>query len=336
VNSSARVNVSSFADAIIKGKAGGYPADYRFLWLSNTNYLNQLGHISKTIEAFHKLDFFLVTEQFMSSTAKFADIVLPICTFLERTDLMPPREIFYTKRNDYTILNKVIEPLGESKSQLEICQGLAVRLGITGYPEQSDEELVRQIVSGASATESSKTKVAAKTASAGLEQIRSRTPSGKIELWSGIAENMNHPQIPALPKYIESWESLNDPLAEKYPLQLISPHFKRRAHSQFDNLPWLRELQVQAISINSRDAEARGIEEGDMVRVFNDRGEVRITAKVTERIMPGVVALPQGAWYAPDENGVDHGGSANVLTNNITSPGGAFASHTALVQVEKA
>ena len=72
-----------------------------------------------------------------------------------------------------------------------------------------------------------------------------------------------------------------------------------------------------------------------MVRVFNDRGEVRIPAKVTERIMPGVVALPQGAWYAPDENAIDHGGSANVLTSHITSPGGAFASHTALVEVER-
>jgi anaerobic dimethyl sulfoxide reductase subunit A len=72
-----------------------------------------------------------------------------------------------------------------------------------------------------------------------------------------------------------------------------------------------------------------------MVRVFNDRGEVRIPARVTERIMPGVVALPQGGWYSPDENGIDHGGSANVLTNHVVSPGGAFASNTALVEVEK-
>jgi len=134
---------------------------------------------------------------------------------------------------------------------------------------------------------------------------------------------------------MESWEGLSDPLAEKYPLQLISPHLKRRAHSQFENLPWLRELQVQALSINTVDAEARNICEGDSVRVFNDRGEVRIPARVTERIMPGVVAIPQGAWFSPDENGVDHGGCANVLTKNMTSPGGAFASHTALVQVEK-
>jgi anaerobic dimethyl sulfoxide reductase subunit A len=335
VNSSARVNVSSFTNAILKGKAGGYPADYKFLWLSNNNYLNQLGNINKAIKAFNKLEFILVTEQFMTATARFADIVLPVCTFLERWDLMPPVDVFSTKRSNYTILNKAIEPLGESKSQLEICQALAVKLGITDYPDQSDEELVRQMVAAASEKKDAKPEETSKKEPPGSTEPLLRTPSGKVELSSEIAEKMNHPQIPAVPRYIESWESLNDPLADKYPLQLVTPHFKRRAHSQFDNLPWLRELQIQAVTINSRDAGARGIEEGDMVRVFNNRGEVRIPAKVTERIMPGVVALPQGAWYTPDDNGIDTGGSANVLTRSLTSPGGAFPSHTALVQVEK-
>ncbi|MBU2550421.1 MAG: molybdopterin-dependent oxidoreductase [Proteobacteria bacterium] len=335
VNSSARVNTSSFADAILKGKAGGYPADYKFMWLSNTNYLNQLGDINQAIKAFNKLEFILVTEQFMTATARFADIVLPVCTFLERWDVMPAVEVFSTKRRDFTVLHKAIEPLGESKSQLDICQALALKLGLTDYPDQSDEELVRQMVADASEKKALEPDDASKKGPAGSKQPQLRTPSGKVELSSGIAEKMNHPQIPAVPEYIETWESLNDPLADKYPLQLISPHFKRRAHSQFDNLPWLRELQVQAISINSQDAEARGIKAEDMVRVFNDRGEVRIPAKVTERIMPGVVALPQGAWYTPDENGVDLGGSANVLSRNITSPGGAFPCHTALVQIEK-
>jgi anaerobic dimethyl sulfoxide reductase subunit A len=156
-----------------------------------------------------------------------------------------------------------------------------------------------------------------------------------MELYSEIIARLDDPRIPPLPSHIESWESLNDPLAEKYPLQLITPHFKRRAHSQFDNLPWLRELQTQAVSINTSDAEKRGIRSGDPVRIFNDRGEVRIPAKVTERIIPSVVALPQGAWYQPDEQGIDHGGCANVLTKNVTSPGGSFVCNTTLVQIEK-
>jgi anaerobic dimethyl sulfoxide reductase subunit A len=88
-------------------------------------------------------------------------------------------------------------------------------------------------------------------------------------------------------------------------------------------------------SIRRIDAESRGIRDGDMVRVYNDRGIVMIPARVSERIMPGVVDLPQGAWYDPDENGVDRGGCANVLTKDVTSPGGAFPCNTALVQVDK-
>ena len=133
----------------------------------------------------------------------------------------------------------------------------------------------------------------------------------------------------------ENWESINDPLTTKYPLQLITTHFKRRTLSQFETLPWLRELEAQSMLINSVDADARGIRNGDIARVFNDRGEIIIPAKVTERIMPGVVDIPHGAWYAPDEKGVDKGGNSNVLTNDQCSPSGAFPYNTCLVQVQK-
>lgn len=347
VNSSARVNVSMFAEAILKGKAGGYPNDYKMVWLSNTNYLNQLGEVNKTVKAFQELEFILVTEQFMTATAQFADIVLPVCTFLERNDLFAPRG-----SGVYGILNKVIEPLGESKSQLDICQALALKLGISDYGDQSDETWVKQIVSKIS--EEVDLPDFDSLRKQGLYRVKRdkpadvgqpegekplfplfRTPSKKIEICSEIVAQINDPLIPTVPTYIETWESLNDPLALQYPLQLITPHLKRRAHTQFENLPWLRELQTQTVTINSLDAESRGIRQDDLVRVFNDRGEVRIAAKVSERIMPGVVALPQGAWYNPDENGIDYGGCANVLTKNAISPGGAFVSNTTLVQIEK-
>jgi anaerobic dimethyl sulfoxide reductase subunit A len=161
------------------------------------------------------------------------------------------------------------------------------------------------------------------------------TPSGKIEIYSQQLADMNNPKIPPIPKYIETWESYRDPLAKKYPLQLITPHFRRRTHSIFDNIPWLREVEPQELWINSIDAEARGVRDGDMIRVFNDRGEMRIAVKVTERIMPGVVSMGQGAWYNPDENGVDRGGNPNILSKDELSPGGAFCSNTCLVQVQK-
>jgi len=348
VNCSARVNVSLFADAILKGKAGGYPADYRFLWLSNTNYLNQLGEVNKAVEAFKKLEFVLVTEQFMSPSAKLADIVLPVSTFLERTDIYASRD-----GRSCGILNKAIEPLGESKSQLQICEALASKLGISDYNDKSDEVWVRYMVAKLSEVAEypdydtlrkqgiyrlkfdKPAAVSQKEREEPEHKPSFPTPSGKIEIYSQVIAKMNHPLIPPIPKYIDSWESLNDPLVKKYPLQLVTPHFTRRAHSQFDNLPWLRELQTQAVTISTLDAESRGIRDGDMVRVFNDRGEMIIMAKVTERIMPGVVAIPEGAWYDPDENGIDHGGCPNVLTKNVSSPAGAFTCNTALVQVER-
>lgn len=161
------------------------------------------------------------------------------------------------------------------------------------------------------------------------------TPSGKIEIYSQRLADMDNPEIPPIPKYIESWESRNDPVSEKYPLQLITSHFKRRAHSQFENVPWLRELAPQALLMNEQDGEARGIQNGDKVKVFNDRGQVIIPVITTQRILPGVVDMPQGAWYKPDEDGIDLGGCANVLTRGMHSPGGAAVHNTGLVQVER-
>jgi anaerobic dimethyl sulfoxide reductase subunit A len=147
---------------------------------------------------------------------------------------------------------------------------------------------------------------------------------------------MNNPLLPPIPTHIETWESRNDPLAAQYPLQLITTHIKRRIHSNLDNIPLLRECEPQALWINSIDARSRNIANGDMVRIFNQRGEVAIPAKVTERIMPGVVSLDEGAWYNPDTQGIDRGGCCNVLLKDEHSPAGAFCSNTCLVQVEKA
>ena len=346
-NSGAKLNATRLADAILKGKAGGYPADYKLLYLVNTNYLNQICNTNKTVAAFKTLDFMIVQEQFMTPTARFADIVLPVCTYLERNDFTQGGATPF-----YGYVNKAIEPLGESRSHLEIGIGLAERLGLTDFNDKTEDQWLRGIVAGYQEITDipdydtikkqgiHKVKLAEPYV-AFQKQIEDPvhnpfpTPSGKIEIYSQQLADMNNPEIPPIPKYIETWESRHDSLAEKYPLQLVTTHLKRRAHTQFDNLPWLQELQSQAMLINSADAQARGISDGDMVKVFNDRGEMIIPARVTERIMPGVVDIPQGAPYNPDEGGIDRGGCANVLTRDELSPGGAFCSNTSLVQVEK-
>ncbi len=350
-NSSVKINIGQIADAVLKGKTGGYPADYKLLYLANTNYLNQALNTNKTIEALKTLEFIAVQEQFMTVTAKYADILLPVNTYFERNDFTSGGATPW-----YGLVNKSVEPLYESKSHLEIASGIAKAMGINDYNDKTEEEWLKGIVEGyreafakdkeGSDYETLKKKaiykfptdkpyIAFKEQIEDLENYPFPTPSGKIEIYSQELADWDNPQLPPIPKYIEAWEGRNDPLAKKYPLQLITIHSRRRAHSQFDNLPWLRELITQSVQINIDDAHIRGISNGSLVRVYNDRGQTVLPAEVTQRIMPGVVNIPQGAWYAADEKGLDHSGSVNVLTKDAKSPAGAFCTNTTLVQVEK-
>jgi len=337
------VHYVDLPEFILKGKTGGFPRDCKLIYLVNCNYVNQFPNTNKITKALQKPEFIVVHEQFMTPTAKFADIILPITTFLERNDID-----LGVGTPFYGFVRKAIEPVGECKSPLEIARELASRMGIADFEDVTEEKLLREEVKGSEILDYDefqkkgiyrikleKPYVAFKKEIEDPTTHPFSTPSGKIEIYSQQWAELSDEKLPPIPKYIETWESRNDPLAKKYPLQLLSFHLNRRTHTQFDNIPWLRELEPQAIMINSVDAEVRGINDGEMVKVFNDRGVVIIPAKVTERIMPGVVSIPQGAWYNPDENGVDRGGCANVLTKDQKSPGGAFPYNTCLVQVIK-
>lgn len=174
-----------------------------------------------------------------------------------------------------------------------------------------------------------------------------KTPSGKIEIYSErlakIAATWELPktkgqEIHPIPRFIATAEMLGqgDALEQKYPLEIYGYHGAGRTHSTYHNVPWLRELHPDELMINPIDAEPRGIKTGDKVKVFNDRGSLVIPAFVTNRVIPHLVAMPQGAWYKPDEKGVDQGACFNVLTTLEASPlAKGNPSHTNLVQVEK-
>ena len=342
---SARIHSARIFDAILRGRAGGYPADIKMAYVVAGNYLNQNPNTRRGVEAFKSLEFVVIHEQFMTPTAKFGDIVLPVNTFMERNDIAPP----WLGAPYYIYLNKAIDSLYESKSDLEICRELSKRLGISqAFGSETEDELLhaiashREDIAGYDAMKSDgvlKIEIAEPIVSF-KEQVEDpehnpfATQSGKIEIYCQHLAEMDNAVIPAIPKYISHWENYDDALAARYPLQLLTTHYKTRAHSTWHNVPWMREVEPHSVWLNTADAEARGIEGGDLVDVYNDRGRIRITAKVTERIMPGVVDVSQGAWYDPDEDGVDRGGCANVLTNDEQSPGGAIPMNTALVQVE--
>ena len=346
------VHITRAWDAILKGKAGGYGADYRLVYITNGNPVNQFLNTNKAVEALTKVESVVVHEQFMTPTARFADILLPVNTQLERNDIIRP----WHSGAYYMYLNRAIDSLYESRSDLEICSELAKRLGIEGYCDKTEDEWLREFWKEAADLTHTKPlldydtlkkrgvhkinltepAIAFKEEIADPEKHPFPTPSGKIEIYSRRLADMNNPLLPPIPTYLETWESRNDPLAGKYPLQFISTHFKRRIHSNMDTLPWLSECEPQMLWISSHDARLRKIANGDPVRIFNQRGTVIITARVTERIMPGVVSLDEGAWFSPDEKGIDRGGCCNVLLKDEHSPAGAFCSNTCLVEVEKA
>jgi len=296
-----------------------------------------------------------VQDNFLTPTARFADLVLPACTQFETWGLADG----WKYGQEVILMPQVVPPLGESKSDYRICADLAERLGIAeAYTEGRDErawtswivdryrerwfpdipsldEMIEQNL-GAYTEPVTEPVIALADFRRDPEAHPLATPSGKIELFSLAMHRFGRPDVvPAVPKYIQEWESPFGDEARLYPLQCIANHTLARVHSTHENNDWLREAHPHRLWLHPVDAEARGLADGDTVRVFNDRGETRVPCAVTRRILPGVVNLPQGTWWTPDEDGVDQRGSINVLTSERWTPFAFGAAlQTVMVQVE--
>ena len=344
---SARIHTTKVYDAILRGKDGGYPCDPKLAYIVASNFLNSSPDVNSGITALKRLEFIVIHEQRMTPTARFADILLPVNTFMEREDVISP----WLGAPYYLYMNKAIDTVYDSRSDRDICAELAPRLDIADYRHGlTDEELLKIIAEHTSDIPDfgdfkKKGVIKLKVAEpfvAFKEQIEDPvghpfpTLSGKIELYCQHLAEMNNPQIPAIAKYLPTPEGHDDPLSQRYPLQLLTTHHKPATHSTMEKIPWLDKVEPRRVWINTRDAKARDISDNDEVLVLNERGKVLMQAEVTERIMPGVVNIGQGGWLDIDEQGIDRGGCANTLTPSEHSPGGAWAANTVLVEVRKA
>ena len=341
-------------------------SNIKFIWNYGSNALvNQHGDINKTIDILSddtKCEMIVVIDTTMSVSARYADIILPDASTAEQVDLSNQGS---AGNMGYTIFTeKAIEPLYDSMPVYEQLAGIADKLGVkdkfTEGRTQDDwvrwllEESRKNVADLPSYDELKEMGVFRKKLDPVIELKDFRedpianalaTPSGKIEIWSSnlykMSTDWNYDDdqwIDALPIYRRTRELAGDPLQAKYPIQVIGHHYKQRTHSSYGNSPWLKEAHPQRVWINTLDAAARDIKEGDMTRVHNDFGEIRLPAYVTNRILPGVSSVPQGAWYTPEKpGGVDVGGSVNTLTSHQTT---AYAKgngqHSALVQIERA
>nr|HMQ40635.1 molybdopterin-dependent oxidoreductase [Paracoccus sp. (in: a-proteobacteria)] len=351
----------------------GVIPNIRGIFWQGSDWFNQLTNINKEIAAIRRLDSYgegesllVCMDSTITPTGIWADYLLPIATHFERHDVALP----WYKGHYYIHRPVVIQPLGESKTDLQVFTELAWRLGFgPGYnpkatrdyfndPTAVDEAYLQdwwhkvQDHQGAEIDwETFKQRGVYKfilpephvAFRAQVEQgVPFQTASGKIEIFSGQLAQITdwtrtqygYP-IPAIPKWIEPWESLNSPKTATHPFHLISPHPRWRTHSIFNNIPWLRETFSQEVTMNASDAKRLGISMGDTVEVFNDRGSCIVPVYVTERCMPGVAVLHEGAWMDIDGNGKDRSGNPDFLTLDEPSPAGAFAYNTVLCDIRK-
>ena len=392
-----------FWDAILNGEyhatvRGKIPCDIRMIYRvqdgNGGNALNQCSGTVKGIEAYRKLDFVVVSDIVLSSTAKYADVVFPTttpweedpggflsgnqemllwynkvtdptfethdCQWIERelaTRLeLNPDEIYPFPRKQQVfnriIGAKVVLPDGSGYEPLvTITAEDIAEWGVEGEPQTGRISLMELMEKGVYQVERKPGDPFASIAGKGYRQDPVANPvktaSGKLEIHcqalTDIIAMYGLNTTPPIAQYRRPVEGIEDTYADwekkikgDYPLQVINTHSFRRSHSVFDNIPQLRKAFPQEFAINTLDAKQRGIKTGDTVLVKSRHGKVLRPAYVTDRVMPGVVILAEGAWVEMDEDlGVDKAGTSNVLNGAHLTGQGEEPWESCNAQVEK-
>ncbi len=332
----ASVPVVQWPDAVLEGRAGGFPAEVHAIYSVGSNYVVQGSDLHKSLRAYRQVDFSVCHEYALTPTALQCDVVLPATTFLEREDI-----VFPAGGNYLLYSNQVVPPQGEARNDYEIFCELAERMGLgSSFSEgRSAAQWLEHFLG-----ESDVTDVAAFRATGifwGAEQERVglsefardpqanplKTPSGKVEIAPAAYAATGSPAVPTCRSLAAD---------RGYPLWMVTPHARFRTHSQYETIPWFKRRTPQTLWMSPADAAARGISDGERVLVQSRQGRMRIAAHVTAEIMPGVVCLLQGTWPVLDAEGTETAGCANVLTSTEpTLPSHGPRTHSVQVEVQK-
>ncbi|MEM7254574.1 MAG: molybdopterin-dependent oxidoreductase [Pseudomonadota bacterium] len=337
--------------------------DIRLVWWAGGNPFHHHQDLNRLRAAFHAPETIIVNEINWTATARHADIVLPVASTMERDD-------FGGGTQDRAIIPmpKVVATSAEMREEFDIYTDLeaALHLGHAFSNGKTSREWLEDMwrTLRQRAAERNVTLPELDDFLAGdviefddpradgvyLDTFREDpaahpliTPSGKIELYSERIASFGYADCPGQATWLPPREWLGADLARRYPLHLISGQPQSRLHSQLDNGAYSQRLKVKGrepVLLNPTDASARGIRDGDVVRLKNDRGQCLAGAKLTDDVRPGVVFLWTGAWFDPDlgdPEQCERHGNPNVLTHDHRTSrlSQGPAAQSALVEVEK-
>ncbi|HKV40202.1 MAG TPA: molybdopterin oxidoreductase family protein [Blastocatellia bacterium] len=328
------INMSCLGEALTEANP-----PVRALYVYNSNPAAVAPDQSSVIKGLLRDDLFTVVhEQFQTDTADYADILLPATTQLEHRDLVKSWGHYYMVYNE-----PAIAPLAEAKPNAEVFRLLAAGMGFQEKCFQdTDEDIIRQALASDDPALGGITLERLKSegwARANVPEVFTpfaeggfRTPSGKCEFYSAAMERDG---LDPLPAYIPPAESpgVSPDLASRYPIQLLSPAANTFLNSTFANLPsFVKGERHPVIEISDHDARLRNITEGELVKVWNDRGSCKLVARISNRVKPGVAVAPATWW-----NKLSQGGSnVNSTTSRaLTDLGGGPTFYDNLVQVSK-
>jgi biotin/methionine sulfoxide reductase len=345
------------------GKRRKYP-DTKLVYWCGGNPFHHHQDINRLIEGWRRPETVIVHEPWWTATARHADIVLPATTTLERNDIgASGRDRFIMA------MHKAVEPVGNARHDFDIFADLAERMGFRSeFTEDRDEmDWLRHLydVSRQQAAQSQVEMPDFETFWAeGYVEIPEpgephvvfadfrrdpaanplKTPSGLMEIFSETIDGFGYDDCPGHPVWLEPVEWLGSEQARRHPLHLMSNQPDTRLHAQMDCGSVSVASKIagrEPVTLNPADAAARGIRDGDIVRVFNDRGETLAGAILSDGVMPGVIRLATGAWYDPAEPGrigtLDKHGNPNMLTidRGTSKLGQGPVAHSTLVEVER-